>query len=155
MPGFKHAILTKVLNPEEPDPALQNVVVMRKWNAIQRTKVASLSTPGLDIYEAQQAIRDGRNPKLAVNPFVKRLETLKAVLIEWRGPLFMDEQGKPIPCTPAMIDDLDDDLFDQLADEAERLVQGLTDDEKKTSQPPMSDELSEDKLLQFPDGMTG
>lgn len=128
---MQHATLTVVLNPEEPDLAKQNVVVLRKWSAGQRTRVASASMAPIDAMAAAATLRDGGSPPILIDVNVKRLEMLKVCIASWSGPIF--EGTSP---TPDAVEDLDDDVFDQLVGPCEQLISGLTSDEKKASAPP-------------------
>lgn len=133
MAGFVRATRVVILNPDELDPAKQNVVTLRKWNAGQRQRVASLSTSQLDVVETQLAAAAGGQPKILIDMPKQRLEAVKVCIQSWTGPLF-----DGIPLTGENIEEMDPADIDQLADACDQLNQGLSEDEKKTSTSPMN-----------------
>lgn len=121
-----------VLNEDAPK-AEQNVVILRKWNGGQRQRVTSLSMAPLDVIETQAAKVDGKPPRILIDLPRQRIETVKACVESWSGPMLGDLQ-----VTSENIEGLDPADLDKLADACDQLNQGLSDDSKNASGSPTS-----------------
>jgi hypothetical protein len=72
---------------------------------------AALQRDLLEMQIRTDEINDGRVDQMTMrfSALGQQLALLKHNVVRWRGPLFEDENGKPIPSTPEMIDRLDVD----------------------------------------------
>lgn len=116
--AFTPVMKVITLNPEEPDPNLQNRVRIRKLKAGARAEITSRST--------RTQIIEGQQPNVMVDVGIFRLEQLKSCIVSWEGPLFGDA-----PCTHGNIENLDIEVFDKIAEEVDSLNSGVTEALKK------------------------
>jgi hypothetical protein len=104
-----------VLNPDD-EPSMRNTVMLRQWTTAERNRILSMG----------HVNGDGLSPDTDL--LALTMEAVNSSVVAWSGP---DFEGRP--ATPENIAQLPPDVFDIIAKACQRMITGLTDDEKKTS----------------------
>lgn len=84
------------------DEGVNTIWVRRKMSMGVRNRVQ-------DALIAVKSMNSGGVGEMSVNMGYQNTVLMQANILAWEGPLFRDEAGNPIPCTPQMIENMDPD----------------------------------------------